>query len=97
MHVQNAEGGTESEAYAHGICFTRSSSYEGCVAISMLQPYGLGCHILGLCHTACLGTNLIRNHMLQMRSHHTQHLACTGRVRMTAQNPPAANGDLGRD
>ena len=40
----------------------RSLLYEGCVAISMLRPCGLGCHMLGSCHTAYLGTNLIRNH-----------------------------------
>ena len=39
----------------------RSSSYEGCVASSTLQPCGLGCHMLGPCRTAYLGTNLIRN------------------------------------
>ena len=67
----------------------RSSLYKGCMAISMLWPCGLGCHMLGLHHTACLGTNLIRNHMLQTRSCHAQHLAHTGQVRMTTQNPPA--------
>ena len=40
----------------------RSSLYEGCVAISTLWPYGLGCHMLGSCRTTCLGTNLIQNH-----------------------------------
>ena len=39
----------------------RSSSYEGCVASSMLRPCGLGCHMLGPRRTACLGTTLIRN------------------------------------
>ena len=40
----------------------RSSLHEGCVAISTLQPCGLGCHMLGLHCTTCLGTNLIHNH-----------------------------------
>ena len=66
-----------------------SSLYEGCMAISTLWPCGLGCHMLGLHSTACLGTNLIHNHMLQTKSYHAQHLARTGQVRMTAQNLPA--------
>ena len=33
----------------------QSSSYKGCMAISTLWPCGLGCHMLGLCHTTCLG------------------------------------------
>ena len=66
----------------------RSSLYEGCIAISMLQPCGLGCHMLGSCCTTCLGTNLICNHTLQMRSRRAQCLAQAGQVRMTAQNPP---------
>ena len=41
---------------------TKFIMYKGCVANSMLRPCGLGCHMLGLRHTACLGTNLIHNH-----------------------------------
>ena len=47
----------------------RSSLYEGCVTISTLRPCGLGCHMLGQRHTACLDTNLICNHMFRTRPH----------------------------
>ena len=37
------------------------------VANSMLWPCGLGCQLLGPCHSICLGTNLVYNHLLWVR------------------------------
>ena len=61
---------------------------KGLVAKITLQPYGLGYQLLGLHHSACLGTHLVRNHLLQVRPHHDHHLLQAGWERMTAQNPP---------
>ena len=37
---------------------------KGRMANIMLWPCGLGCYMLGLHSTTCLGTNLVRNYLL---------------------------------
>ena len=62
---------------------------KGCVANSMLWPCGLGCHMLGPSHIACLGTTLSTTTCFERDHTEAQRLAHTGQVRMTAQKPPA--------
>ena len=67
------------------------------MANTMLRPCGLGCQLLGPRYSACLGHKPHPQPPASMRPHHAQSFAHTGQVRMTAQNPPATNGDLGRE
>ena len=64
---------------------------KGPVVNNILLPYSLGCQLLGLCHSTCLGTNLVCHHLLWVRPYCAQHLFYIGRERMTAQNPTATN------
>ena len=62
---------------------------KGHMANSTHWPCGLGCQLLGPCYFTCLGTNLVHDHLLWVRTLHAQHLSHAGQERMTAQNPPA--------
>ena len=62
---------------------------KGHMANSMLQPCGLGCHMLGACRTTCLGHKPHPQPPALARSHRAQHLDHAGQVRITAQNPLA--------
>ena len=66
------EGGTKSKWLLMGL--DDIDHNKGCMANSMLWRCGLGYQLLGLCHYACLGNNLIRDHLLQVRPRPAQHL-----------------------
>ena len=70
---------------------------KGLVVNSTLWSCGLDYQLLVPHHYACSGNNLVRDHLLQVRPHPTQLLFYTAWERITAQNPPATNDNLGRD
>ena len=67
----------------------QNSLYKRPHSNSTFQPCGIGCHILGPCHIACLSTTLSTTTCFEWDYTKAQRLARAGQLRMTAQNPLA--------